>query len=137
MPLTLFHGTSTDRISYIEEDGLQEPFLTDLEDLAWEAAYLDAYHTHTDPLILKVLVEDTGPLRADLAMYRSPMFSVLEAMGFQNSGEYERAVRSGSIRIAAADDWQASLKTVHSVRYAGLIPPTDVQRLKTGEAEGG
>lgn len=142
--LRLLHGTSSDRLGYIfdskeipgEGRGLREPYLTDLLEVAQEAAALDASLTHTDPVILEVEVDDPGNLRADYTMSRMPMVSVLKALGFDHPGEYVDAVKAGQVLLPKDDrDWETSLATVHSVLYTETIPFSKI-RVRSPKALG-
>lgn len=124
----LLHGSSERRLEEILERGLKNPYLTDLETVAYYFAdEAGAEDDDAEPVVLEVLVRELDHLRVDRAMYQEPITEVLDELGIPSADHYVELMGEGCFREPSGRDWPTSLQEMHSVRYMGVIPPRDIQ----------
>lgn len=130
--LELLHGTSTDRLASIQEQGLNSPFLTDDVEIAQYYAEEAAEDHSGMPVILRVLVRDLSKLRYDGAAMDEPVLrdeeEIQEALN-EVADDHPEWVK-GDLIIVPKTAWQVSLVIVSSVLYEGQIGAADIKLLR-------
>lgn len=126
--LTLYHGTAASRFDAIQREGLTNPYLTKSYEVAEYYGEAQAEEDGTEiPIVLMVRVPDTANLRVDRPSFAEPLTFSMHDHDIWSEDEWHEALESGALRSPADEnDWEASLETVGSVRYAGRIGPENI-----------
>ena len=133
--MKLLHGTSTARWEKIRREGLggrAGPYLTDNVDIAQYYAEEVASEDGSEPVVIEVIVRDLSKLRYDRAAMDEPvmvpMSEVCRVWRIAAKRHPEWVGPHGTISIPDRR-YKISLKTVHSVRYEGVVPARDLREV--------
>jgi hypothetical protein len=135
---TLYHGTSSEKVDLILNEGLKSPYLTNHLGLARYYASESVYECGGKPVLLRVRV-DKNNLRVDFHSLEEPV-----GFGGKTSDRIEEKVDRMYSRVEKVhpewvkDDYidipeheyDISLKTVGACRYDGIILPTNIRILE-------
>ena len=125
--MILFHGTSSNLIPLILAEGLKDPHLTDDELIADYFAEEAAEENGGEGVILKIKIDDTDNLEADLAMYEEPLSFMLRNRGHSSEEEFW-----DTVDFPDNSDWEKSLSDVSSVRMIGTVDVESVMEEERG-----
>ena len=120
--MQLYHGTNLQTFEEIKHQGLQDPHLTDI----WEIAIIFAHHstrgTPSKPTIITVELtqQDIPNLYADLKMKTNPI------------PEVKRHLPDEPLDYIDEPNWLNSLEILHSIRYKGTLPPDQIKVVSVG-----
>ena len=124
MAMRMLHGTSTKFIKAIEKGGLNNAYLTDLEDMASYFAEEAAEMSGGKPLVLIMDISDTECLVPDYAMYEEPLTFVKDKHDVRSDDDWAEAIEDGTVPYPRnKGDWETSLDGVSSVICRGWISP--------------
>lgn len=128
--MKLKHGTSTRLADRALEFGLNNPFLTDDDDVAQYFAEEAVEQEGGEPVILEVDVLDKSKLRPDFAMYQEPLYQIKREWKISSDEAWADALKADEIPFPKTKkDWKTSLDTVSSVVHKGKVHPDQIDVL--------
>jgi len=137
--MKLYHGTSSIYLDDILRKGLDNPFLTDLEEKAEYYAQVTVEAVGGEEIVLEVYINNISELRIDLAELNEPVVisgmpswievrdNIRKAYNKYAKKHPERYQAKYGIVNIDPHDYSFSLNLVNSVRVEGYISPGDIK----------
>lgn len=116
--MILYHGTTSNNLESINQQGLINPCLTQSIQLAEQYAGLATDKLNGSPVVLRVKLRDFSMLRADCDAIENPLFH-----DGHTTDHYKFLVESYLDKHDDIQDlqWGVSLRLVNCCRYEGLL----------------
>ena len=116
--MVFYHGTNSELLGNINQEGLFQPYLTDSMELA--EYYAEATDGDGDPVILQVIVRNPGLLEPDRP-------SLAEPVGYGSILSEKIEEQLKKMRSRDLERWEKTLPITRTVRYNGIISPSDIR----------
>jgi hypothetical protein len=114
-----YHGTNTEFLPSIQSEGLRNPFLTDIVEIARE--YAEATSGNGEPVILEIHGAEQGNFDID-----KPSLSEPVGYGHVTGKELDDKI-SRMLKRNQNPQWRHTFAITRTVKYNGIIPPSQIR----------